>query len=44
MKLDKGKEARRVARQRIGKVPGVRKIEDKRRKPPKHAKPLRQEE
>lgn len=42
-RFDLAKEVRRVARERIGKVPGVRKIEDKRRKPPKHKKPLREE-
>lgn len=43
-KIDVGKEARRVARERIGKVPGTRKIEDKRRKPAKHKKPLREDQ
>jgi len=41
--LDVGKEARRVARKVIGRPPGTRRIEDKRQKPPKHRKPLREE-
>ena len=41
--LDVGKEARRVARDRIGAPPGTRKIEDKRQKPPKHRKPLKED-
>ncbi len=43
-KLDKGTEARRVAR-KSGLVPAVtRVIPDKRKKPPKHAKELLPEE
>lgn len=41
--IDNGNEARRAARKVIGKVPGTRKIADKRRKPPKHRKPLKEE-
>lgn len=39
-RLDKGKEARRAARKHAQKPQATRKIEDKRRKPPKHRKPL----
>jgi hypothetical protein len=43
-KLDKGTEARRVAR-KSGLVPGAtRVVEDKRRKPPKHKRDLQGEE
>jgi hypothetical protein len=43
-KLDKGTEARRVAR-KSGLVPGAtRVVEDKRRKPPKHKRGLQSEE
>jgi hypothetical protein len=43
-KLDKGTEARRVAR-KSGLVPGAtRVVEDKRRKPPKHKRELENEE
>jgi len=39
-KLDKGTEARRVAR-KSGLIPGAtRVVEDKRRKPPKHKRDL----
>ena len=42
-KLDKGTEARRLAR-KCGLVPGVtRVVEDKRRKPPKHKHDLLRE-
>ena len=40
-RFDKGNEARRIARERIGRPPGTRRIEDKRRKSPKHRKPLK---
>lgn len=42
-KIDIGKEARRAARKSGLKPGATRKIEDKRRKPPKHRKPLREE-
>jgi hypothetical protein len=43
-KLDKGTEARRVAR-KFGVIPGAtRVVEDKRRKPPKHKRDLQNEE
>jgi len=43
-KLDKGTEARRVAR-KSGLIPGAtRVVEDKRRKPPKHKRALQKEE
>jgi hypothetical protein len=34
------KEAKRVAREVLGRPPAERVIENKRRKPPKHKKPL----
>jgi len=37
------KDARRRARESAPKAPGTRKIADKRRKAPKHNKPLREE-
>lgn len=43
-KFDKAVEARRQARNRAPVPPVSRRIEDKRRKPPKHRKPLREEE
>ena len=43
-RLDAGKEARRVARDRIGQPPAGHTIPDKRRKPPKHKKELVAEE
>lgn len=43
MKIDIGKMARRAARLNAAKPPATRKIADKRRKPPKHRKPLREE-
>jgi hypothetical protein len=42
--LDKGNEARRVARDKAAPPPATRKIGDKRRKPEKHKKPLRGDE
>ena len=41
--IDAGKEARRVARNKAQKPPATRKVADKRRKPTKHSKPLREE-
>jgi hypothetical protein len=43
-KLDRGREVRRLARERLGTVPASRRIEPKaRRKKPKHKKPLVEE-
>lgn len=42
-RFDQATEVRRVARQRIGAPPVTRKIGNKRKKPPKHKKPLREE-
>jgi len=43
-KLDRGKEVRRLARERLGAVPAARRIEPKaKRKKPKHKKPLVEE-
>jgi hypothetical protein len=41
--FDKATEARRAARLHAAKPGATRKIEDKRRKAPKHAKPLQEE-
>jgi len=41
--IDLGKEARRVARNQAQKPGATRSIPDKRRKPPKHKKPLKEE-
>jgi hypothetical protein len=38
-----GREARRVAREVVGTPPPARVVADKRTKPPKHKKPLRQD-
>ena len=38
------KEARRLARERVGPPPAVRVIADRRRRPPKHKKKLLDEE
>jgi hypothetical protein len=38
-----GREARRVAREVVGIPPPARVVTDKRNKPPKHKKPLREE-
>lgn len=43
MRIDIGKLAREAARNNAPKPPATRKIADKRRKPPKHRKPLREE-
>jgi len=43
-KFSAGKAARRVARELLGQPPAERVIPDKRRKPPKHKKPLVPEE
>jgi hypothetical protein len=43
LRFDKGTEARRVARNQAQKPPATRKIGDRRRKPPRHKKPLREE-
>jgi hypothetical protein len=40
IKMNQSKEARRRARKAAAKAPSTRKIEDKRRKPVKHRKPL----
>ena len=41
--IDTGKVARRAARKNAPKAGATRKIEDKRKKAPKHRKPLREE-
>lgn len=41
--FDTAKEARRAARKHAAKPPATRKIQDKRKKAPKHRKPLREE-
>ena len=38
-----GREARRIAREIVGNPPPARVVADKRAKPPKHKKSLRQE-
>jgi hypothetical protein len=38
-----GREARRVAREIVGNPPPARVVADKRSKPPKHKKPLREQ-
>jgi hypothetical protein len=38
-----GREARRIAREIVGIPPPARVVADKRAKPPKHKKPLREE-
>ena len=38
-----GREARRIAREIVGSPPPARVVTDKRSKPPKHKKPLRDE-
>jgi len=38
-----GREARRIAREIIGVPPPARVVKDKRTKPPKHKKPLREQ-
>ena len=43
-KFSKGKAARRAARELAGQPPAERIIPDKRRKPPKHRKPIRLED
>jgi hypothetical protein len=43
-KLDVAKEARRRARDIVGSPPPERVIPDKRRKPPRHKKPIMEEE
>ena len=43
-KFNAGQAARRVAREIIGQPPVERVIPDKRRKPQKHKKPLREED
>jgi hypothetical protein len=43
-KFSAEKEARRLARERIGSPPAQRVIADRRRKPPKHKKKLLDEE
>jgi hypothetical protein len=43
-KLDAGREARRMARERAGQPPAERIIPDKRKKPPKHKKALIEDE
>ena len=43
-KFSKGKAARRAARELAGQPPPERVIPDKRRKPPKHRKPIGLEE
>lgn len=40
---DNAKDARRRARKAAPKAPAVRKIEDKRKRAPKHRKPLRED-
>ena len=42
--VDRAKEARRVARKARPVIGVTKKISDKRRKPPKHRKPLREED
>jgi hypothetical protein len=37
------REARRIARERVGTPPPSRAIQDKRKKPPKHKKPVRED-
>lgn len=39
-KFEKGTEARRIARENVGTPPAARVIPDRRTKPPKHKKPL----
>jgi hypothetical protein len=39
-----GREARRIAREIVGIPPPARVVTDKRAKPPKHKKPLRQDQ
>lgn len=43
-KFEKGTEARRVAREKVGTPPSERIIPDRRLKPPKHKKALVEEE
>jgi hypothetical protein len=43
IEMNQGKEARRHARRAAAKAPSTRKIEDKRRKPEKHKKPLEEQ-
>ena len=41
-KFQAGREARRIAREIVGTPPPARILKDKRSKPPKHKKPLRE--
>jgi hypothetical protein len=41
--FEAGREARRIARESVGSPPPSRVVSDKRTKPSKHKKPLRQE-
>jgi hypothetical protein len=43
-KFEKGTEARRIARENVGAPPAERIIPDRRLKPPKHKKPLLDED
>lgn len=43
-RIDIGRIAREAARKYAPKPPATRKIADKRRKPPKHRKPLRDDD
>lgn len=43
-KFEKGTEARRIAREKVGAPPAERVIPNRRLKPPKHKKPLTEDE
>jgi hypothetical protein len=43
-KFEKGTEARRMAREKVGTPPSERVIPNRRLKPPKHKKPLIEDE